>query len=541
MKRFDRVMLVVATGFLAGALLWPAARDLLVLQVRLIANCPPPHPQWASPWCRPNTCMVPVEPKFEITDSDYDWLAAQNPQDWGMCVVVATSDVPYAALPERHPRRERMALQATRIAPDQPLAWITLVAVRLDPVYSAKLKAKNWLDAPTQLLPPEGATPILEAISAGEQTAPGNAYWPAMRMTVAWARGDPERAARELHAAAQSPRLDYYGAGCLDANRRAIAAMGMPRVLVEAFNLPSGEAGFPPRNCSLARSVCTGLEHRAISLEQAGHFAQADAIYADILRLSCLVTTDGPPWGIVNGAARRLAEARATALLHVRIRDDPPIFPTDHNGAWAMEQFVASLAARGRDDIVQLARQSGAISAWIAAAWPRPLHLGDLVEVVFFLAQGAWWGQVFLIPFSLLMLVVGGGCVALRSVADSGRLTAWRVGTIGATLVLLYGVWVIGWGLSAPEYGLVLPRPPDRTTSLADAVHTDPVTWLMPLLAAVAVGLYARRRSAEQAARGMRFVTRAAVRVAVLGISFVGFASVFVAAAYLWTPGLAGL
>src|SRR5512136_279638 len=76
-----QTLVLLAVALFGTAMLGGTSRRLLLLQARLVFGLPPAHPHWRSPWARPGSCSIPLEPDLYITGDDYAWLVQRDPDD----------------------------------------------------------------------------------------------------------------------------------------------------------------------------------------------------------------------------------------------------------------------------------------------------------------------------------------------------------------------------------------------------------------------------------------------------------------------------
>jgi len=520
MKWLDRVLLIGVVVLLLATLAWPAARHMLVLQVRLAFGVAPAHPHFVSPWLRPGGCIMYAEPRMEVTRDDYEWLVDRYPDDWRVHIAGAAGtprpgseesreDSPQARKADQN-FRERLARRATQLSPDTAVAQAVLLTVRLRrwPPISYLKPQEGVQEATTaQTLPRPELDGVLELIATGEREDPGNAYWPVMRMAANAAAGDFGGARAALRDACNAATFRDFDGDIERMVADAWAAEGIPATA--ALN-------YAGRRLSTLGCVPAAIElmaARTAFLERRGETQQADAIYHDLLDVAALVA-GGPTRPMVVSLV-------LTTRPHI-IRDgklDDSLPREERIGRDdALKQFVEASRGRGRADLARHAVACARIEERAAAERKARFDESDSAWRLAVLGQMAWWPQVFLIPFAALLCV--GGICGRRVGARWDRLRAARRGALLALLVLvaLYGTGVLVWGLRPPEYGF--GPGPSRSEVIAERVAGS-IAWLLPVVFAVLAWRLGWKAPAHAVAQAIRRVGVGCIRLGVAALIFV--------------------
>ena len=447
--------------------LWPEARNMLVLQLRLITHSEPRRAGYVTPWFRPGGCSIPAEPSVEVKAPDLLWLADSGKGYAPDALVAAAVVTGYSGDAEGDTAQKAALDRLIAAAPAEPRTW----AVVLHQYWrSLGTAAGDWHGAgePPRLAPDEHRA-IVTAIRSGRSRAPQNALWTLGDVLVAAADKDDSDVQRALLRLSEASYFTDYWQEQGEALTDACERLGHSRyraVLYYYERANSAEVLVWP----LVRVAA-----QLLLLEQRGSHVEALRMYAAVAHLDRLMmderTSHRYPERPPVFALRRLATER-----YKRVGEP-------WNDAWDWRE-KEGWEGRAWDSLVDYALAHGDVGLAMRAgeihrewregrlAARRGEGIVDRLLGPILIAAGFWWFQLVLLGFSVVATC---GALMLRRVSVGlarEPQVRFALQAAGPAVALTSGLLLaVLFGLAPPSYGLgAASSPPTLTARIVFAV-----------------------------------------------------------------------
>ena len=431
-------------------LLFAGARQMLVLQLRLLTRTEPRHAGYTAPGSPFPECSLLIEPAMKVRAEDLLWLADSGrgyPPDALAAAVALRVPCDDAA----GDAARQVALDRLRtLAPSEPRTWALVLWHHWAALRSAA--GEPWRPGPVPTLTSDERRAVRDAIVGGRSRDPHNALWTLAEMLLAAADRDNACIRSCALRLPQAWHFCDYSSEVHGALADSLRRLGHSsyRAGIGAYEWGSST---PAR---LWPVECIG--RLALRQEQAGRHVEAIGLYAAVAHLDRLMVdhwTSEPRLGPRPvSALERLAKKRHEWVSGPR---DEPV-DLEAGKAWrarAWDGLIDYFLARGETGLALRASEAHQRHEdGVRAAQREYDRVGSVLE----LAQAGtcfWYVQLVLLGLSL---VAGSGTFALWRVSvglaqePPGR---WALRAIGPALVLTAGcVPVVLCGLAPPSYGL---------------------------------------------------------------------------------------